>query len=118
MRDFEPHGVAKMPLRQLALQEAHADGLAIVSGDATRRDVLRRAGVVKARQVIITTDRDDSTVLSVLNVTDGRVTRPLQAPLIDALATGRPLASTHGMAWNRWPVTVCTNLPVALSVTS
>jgi voltage-gated potassium channel len=51
-----------------ALGEAHADGLAVVTGDATRREVLRRAGVARARQVIITTDRDDSTVLATLNV--------------------------------------------------
>ncbi len=50
-----------------AIQEANADGLTVVVGDATRRDVLRRAGVGKAQQIIITTDRDDSTVLSVLN---------------------------------------------------
>ena len=50
-----------------ALGEAHADGLAVVTGDATRREVLRRAGVGKARQVIITTGRDDSTVLATLN---------------------------------------------------
>ena len=52
----------------IALGEAHADGLAVVTGDATRREVLRRAGVSRARQVIITTDRDDSTVLATLNV--------------------------------------------------
>ncbi len=51
-----------------ALGEAHADGLAVVTGDATRREVLRRAGVGEAKQVIITTDRDDSTVLATLNV--------------------------------------------------
>ena len=51
-----------------ALGEAHADGLAVVTGDATRREVLRRAGVAQAKQVIITTDRDDSTVLATLNV--------------------------------------------------
>jgi len=51
-----------------ALGEAHADGLAVVTGDATRREVLRRAGVRRAKQVIITTDRDDSTVLATLNV--------------------------------------------------
>jgi voltage-gated potassium channel len=50
-----------------AIQEANEDGLTVVVGDATRRDVLRRAGVAKAQQVIITLDRDDSTVLSVLN---------------------------------------------------
>ena len=53
---------------QTALGEAHADGLAVVTGDATRREVLRRAGVADAKQVIITTDRDDSTVLATLNV--------------------------------------------------
>ncbi len=50
-----------------AVQEATNDGMTVVVGDATRRDVLRRAGVARASQVIITTDRDDSTVLSVLN---------------------------------------------------
>ena len=53
---------------QAALGDAHADGIAVVSGDATRREVLRRAGVQRARQVIITTNRDDSTVLCALNV--------------------------------------------------
>ena len=51
-----------------ALQEAHADGLAVVTGDATRRDVLRRSGVEHADQVIITTNRDDSNVLATLTV--------------------------------------------------
>jgi voltage-gated potassium channel len=50
-----------------AAQEANNGGLTVVVGDATRRDVLRRAGVANASQIIITTDRDDSTVLSVLN---------------------------------------------------
>ncbi|HEU4515499.1 MAG TPA: NAD-binding protein [Nocardioidaceae bacterium] len=53
---------------QSALGDAHADGIAVVTGDATRREVLRRAGVQRARQVIITTNRDDSTVLCALNV--------------------------------------------------
>ena len=51
-----------------ALADAHADGLAVVTGDATRREVLRRAGVAEASQVIITTDRDDSNVLATLTV--------------------------------------------------
>lgn len=50
------------------MADAHSDGLAVVSGDATRRDVLRRAGVAEASQVIITTDRDDSNVLATLTV--------------------------------------------------
>jgi voltage-gated potassium channel len=52
----------------VASGEANADGFAVVRGDATRREVLRRAGVAEAKQVIITTDRDDSTVLATLNV--------------------------------------------------
>ena len=51
-----------------ALADAQADGIAVVSGDATRREVLRRAGVEKADQVIITTGRDDSNVLAALTV--------------------------------------------------
>jgi voltage-gated potassium channel len=52
----------------VALGEAHADGLAVVTGDASRREVLRRAGVENAQQVIITTNRDDTTVLATLTV--------------------------------------------------
>jgi voltage-gated potassium channel len=51
-----------------ALEDAHADGLAVITGDATRREVLRRAGVETASQVIITTARDDATVLATLTV--------------------------------------------------
>jgi voltage-gated potassium channel len=51
-----------------AVSDAHADGLAVVTGDATRREVLQRAGVDEASHVIITTDRDDSNVLSTLTV--------------------------------------------------
>lgn len=46
--------------------DAQNDGLAVITGDATRRDVLRRAGVERASQVIITTDRDDTNVLATL----------------------------------------------------
>ncbi|HEY3015225.1 MAG TPA: NAD-binding protein [Nocardioides sp.] len=51
-----------------AAADAHADGLAIVTGDATRREVLLRAGVEDARQVIVTTARDDTNVLATLTV--------------------------------------------------
>ena len=52
----------------LAMDEAHRDGLAVVTGDATRREVLRHAGVQSATHIIITTDRDDSNVLATLTV--------------------------------------------------
>ncbi len=52
----------------VAVEEANADGLAAFQGDATRRDVLRRAEVSKARQIIISLDRDDAAVLATLTV--------------------------------------------------
>lgn len=52
----------------IALADAHSDQIAVVTGDATRRDVLRRAHVEVARQVIITTATDASTVLATLTV--------------------------------------------------
>ncbi len=52
----------------VARQDAHADGLAVVSGDATRRQTLRNAGVATATHVIITSDRDDTNVLATLTV--------------------------------------------------
>jgi voltage-gated potassium channel len=51
---------------QLSVDEANESGLVGVIGDATRSDVLRRAGVPVASEVIITTGRDDSTVLATL----------------------------------------------------
>ena len=64
----DPEAVVVVDPSATALADAHADGLAVVTGDATRREVLRRAGVEKADQVIITTNRDDSNVLATLTV--------------------------------------------------
>jgi voltage-gated potassium channel len=61
-------GIVIVDPSNVALGEAHADGYAVVTGDASRREVLRRAGVESARQVIITTARDDTTVLATLTV--------------------------------------------------
>ena len=51
-----------------AISDANYDGLAAIQGDATRRDLLRRAEITKAKEVIITLDRDDSAILAVLTV--------------------------------------------------
>ena len=61
-------GIVVVDPSPTAMSDAHADGLAVVSGDATRREVLRRAGAADASQVIITTNRDDSNVLATLTV--------------------------------------------------
>ena len=50
-----------------AQADASSDGLTVIRGDATRRDVLRRAGAADAKQIIVSTNSDDSTILCVLN---------------------------------------------------
>ena len=52
----------------VAVADGNRDQLVVIAGDATRRGVLRQAGVEKATHVIITTDRDDTNVLSTLTV--------------------------------------------------
>lgn len=54
-------------MKELA-DSANAHGLASFVGDATNRELLRRAEVPKAREVIITTGRDDSAILATLTV--------------------------------------------------
>ena len=49
-------------------RDANVRGYAAIEGDATRRDILRRAEIIKAREVIITLDRDDSAILVMLTV--------------------------------------------------
>ncbi|MFF5935081.1 potassium channel family protein [Streptomyces sp. NPDC012508] len=48
------------------IETANADGFVGVVGDATRSDVLLRAEVQKARQIVIATQRDDTAVLVAL----------------------------------------------------
>ncbi|MGW6569189.1 potassium channel family protein [Streptomyces sp. NPDC054975] len=48
------------------IETANADGFVGVVGDATRSDVLIRAEVQKARQIVIATQRDDTAVLVAL----------------------------------------------------
>lgn len=54
--------------RPSAVAEANRSGLAAFEGDATRRDLLRRAKISKAREVVITLNRDDSAILTTLTV--------------------------------------------------
>ena len=49
-----------------AVADANAAGLVAVTGDATRRDVLSRAEVNSARQVVVAVNRDDTAVLITL----------------------------------------------------
>jgi len=54
--------------RASSVSDANIRGYAAIEGDATRREVLRRAEIIKAREVIITLDRDDSAILVTLTV--------------------------------------------------
>ncbi|GAA1978149.1 potassium channel family protein [Nocardioides panacihumi] len=65
---LERESIVVVDPSKTALEEAHSDGLAVVTGSSTRRDVLHRAGIATADQVIITTDRDDTNVLTTLTV--------------------------------------------------
>ena len=46
--------------------EAGTDGLVVVNGDGTRADVLRRAEIMRARNVIVAVNRDDTAALVTL----------------------------------------------------
>lgn len=50
----------------IAVDAANHDGLAAFHGDATNRDLLRRAELPKAKQIIITVNRDDTAILATL----------------------------------------------------
>ena len=63
-----PAQVVIIDSRPTAITEANLRGFAAIEGDATRREILRRAEIMKAREVIITLDRDDSAILVVLTV--------------------------------------------------
>ena len=54
--------------KETAIADANFDGLAAFLGDATRRDLLRRAEVPKAREIVISLDRDDAAILTTLTV--------------------------------------------------
>lgn len=48
--------------------DALADGYAVVAGDATRREILTRAGIATADRVILSTERDDTNILISLTI--------------------------------------------------
>lgn len=62
----EPNRIVVVDPDQTALDSAGALGLVTVHGSATRSDVLRVAGVQRARAVVVAPNRDDSAVLITL----------------------------------------------------
>lgn len=61
-----PQQVVVVDPNEKVIELATSEGFAGVGGDATRSDVLARAEVAKARQIIIATQRDDTAVLVAL----------------------------------------------------
>lgn len=64
--DVEPNQVVIVDTEQAALDAASARGLITVHGSATRSDVLRVAGIQRARAVVVAPNRDDTAVLVTL----------------------------------------------------
>lgn len=52
----------------MAVEDANLDGLAAFHGDGTKRQLLRRAEISKAREIVICLDRDDAAILTTLTV--------------------------------------------------
>jgi voltage-gated potassium channel len=65
---MNPTQVVVIDSRPSAITDANVRGYAAIEGDATRREIQRRAEIVKAREVLITVDRDDSAILVMLTV--------------------------------------------------
>ncbi|WP_199434013.1 potassium channel family protein [Qaidamihabitans albus] len=64
--NMEPNQVVVVDTDQEALDSAAARGLITVHGTATRADVLRVAGVQRARSIVVAANRDDTAVLVTL----------------------------------------------------
>lgn len=63
-----PQKIVVIDASESAIEDANFDGIAAFLGDATRRDLLRRAEISKAREVIIALGRDDTAILATLTV--------------------------------------------------
>ncbi|MCD6638649.1 MAG: potassium channel family protein [Nocardioides sp.] len=63
---YDPASVVVVEPSPIAIADAHRDKMVVVSGDATKRGVLRQAGIEKASHVLVTTDRDATNVLVTL----------------------------------------------------
>lgn len=66
--DIPADRIVVIDAKTAAVAEANRNGLAAFEGDATRRELLRRAEIGKAREVIITLPRDDTAILTTLTV--------------------------------------------------
>ncbi len=66
--DVDARHILVVDGRDSAVEAANRAGIAALEGDTTSRELLRRAEVAKAREIIITLDRDDTAILTTLTV--------------------------------------------------
>jgi voltage-gated potassium channel len=89
LSDGMPAGkVVVVDTDQAMLDAASAQGLVTVHGSGTRSDVLRVAGVDRARSVVVATSRDDSAVLITLTARE-------LAPKAQIVAAVREAENVH-----------------------
>jgi voltage-gated potassium channel len=69
--------IVVVDLEPAAIDEANAAGLTGIVGDAGRAEVLTRAGVHRARAVIVAANRDDASVLITLTARQQNATVPI-----------------------------------------
>ncbi|MEZ0094132.1 TrkA family potassium uptake protein [Streptacidiphilus sp. EB129] len=68
LKDVPRDRIVVVDPQHKAVQAANEDGLVGILGDATRTEVLRRAQVERAAQIVVATQRDDTAVLVTLTV--------------------------------------------------
>lgn len=64
----KPNNIVVVDTNQTSLSRAENEGLVTVHGNGTKSDVLRIAGVTRARSVVVATSSDDTAVLVTLSV--------------------------------------------------
>jgi voltage-gated potassium channel len=84
----EPDRIVVVDTDQTMLEAASALGLVTVHGSGTRSDVLRVAGVPRARAVVVASNRDDSAVLITLTARE-------LAPNAQIVASVREAENVH-----------------------
>ena len=83
-----PERIVVVDTNQAMLEAASAQGLVTVHGSGTRSDVLRIAGVPRARAVVVAANRDDSAVLITLTARE-------LAPKAQIVAAVREAENVH-----------------------
>jgi voltage-gated potassium channel len=86
--DTRPEDIIVVDTDRAQLDAASALGLVTVTGNATRSSVLRIAGVMQARAIVVATNRDDTAVLVTLTARE-------LAPKVRIVASVRESENVH-----------------------